>query len=153
LVISRYWPARRLDGLFRAPRFLRPIVAAATSLMLWKPLRNGLLKLPLQRWLTYDPAADLRSTVTVIAEFRDAAGTLRRRQLRGHAIYPLTGTVLVATAEAMLHCSHRPAGVRAASEMFASLEQALDLSGIEEVPLSANAAPVTVTAAARAALA
>jgi hypothetical protein len=89
----------------------------------------------------------------VIAEFRDAAGTLRRRQLRGHAIYPLTGTVLVATAEAMLHCSHRPAGVRAASEMFASLEQALDLSGIEEVPLSANAAPVTVTAAARAALA
>jgi hypothetical protein len=135
LVISRYWPARRIDGLFRAPGYLRPLVYAATSLLLWSPLRKLVLKLPLRRWMAYDPAADLRSTVTVIAEFRDAAGGVRRRQLRGRAIYPLTGKVLVSTAQAMLQATRRPAGVRAASEMFASLEQALSLSGLEEIPL------------------
>jgi hypothetical protein len=134
LVISRYWPARSIDGFFRAPRYLRPWVSAATSLLLWSPIRNLLLKLPLQRWMAYDPAADLRSTVTVIAEFRDAAGGVRRRQLRGHAIYPLTGKVLVSTAQAMVQGARRPTGVRAASEMFSSLEQALDLSGLEEIP-------------------
>jgi len=143
LVISRYWRAQRIDGLFRAPGWLRPVVAGATSLLLWKPLRNGLLKLPLARWMAYDAAADLRSTVTVIAEFRDAVGAVRRRQLRGRAIYPLTGKVLVATAQAMLLAAHRPAGVRAASEMFVSLEQALSLSGIEEIPLPASVAAAT----------
>jgi len=140
LVISRYWPAHRIDGLFRAPAYLRPVVAAATSLMLWQPVRNLLLQLPLERWMTYDPAADLRSTVTVIAECRSADGALRRRRLRGHAIYPLTGRVLVATAQAMLQCARRPPGVRAASEMFASFEHALELSGLEEIPLPATTA-------------
>jgi hypothetical protein len=134
LVISRYWPARRLDGLFRAPASLRPVVAAATTLMLWKPVRNLLLKLPLERWMRYDPAADLRSTVTVIAEWRGVDGTVRRRGLRGRAIYPLTGQVLAATAQAMLQSPRRPAGVRAASEMFASFEEVLRLSGLEEIP-------------------
>jgi hypothetical protein len=139
LVISRYWPARRLDGLFRAPAYLRPVVAAATSLMLWQPMRDLLLKLPLERWLAYDPAADLRSTVTVIAECRSAEGAVRRRRLRGRAIYPLTGQVLAATAQAMLQSPRRPAGVRAASEMFASFEQALEWSGLEELPLPPQA--------------
>ncbi len=137
LVISRYWPARRIDGLFRAPAYLRPVVAAATTLMLWNPVRDLLLRLPLERWMAYDPAADLRSTVTVIAECRSADGAVRRRRLRGRAIYPLTGQVLAATAQAMLHCARRPAGVRAASEMFASFEHALELSGLEEIPLPA----------------
>jgi hypothetical protein len=141
LVISRYWPARRIDGLFRAPGYLRPLVSAATSLLLWSPMRNLLLKLPLKRWMSYDPAADLRSTVTVIAEFRDASGGVRRRQLRGRAIYPLTGKVLVSTAQAMLQAPRRPPGVRAASEMFTSLEQALSLSGLVEVPLAITDSP------------
>jgi hypothetical protein len=134
LVISRYWPAQRIDAFFRAPSYLRPLVSVVTSLLLWGPIRNLVLKLPLRQWMTYDPTADLRSTVTVIAEFRDAAGAVRRRQLRGHAIYPLTGKVLVSTAQAMIQTT-RPAGVRAASEMFSSLEQALGLSGVEEIPL------------------
>ena len=143
LVISRYWPARRIDGFFRAPGYLRPVVSAATRLLLWRPLRKLLLGLPLRRWMAYDPAADLRSTVTVIAEFRDAGGAVRHRRLRGRAIYPLTGKVLVSTAQAMLQCAHRPAGVRAASEMFASFEQALILSGLEELPLPSNATQMT----------
>jgi hypothetical protein len=65
-VISRYWPARRIGALFRAPAYLR-------------------------------------STVTVIAECRSADGAVRHRRLRGRAIYPLTGQVLVATAQAMHH--------------------------------------------------
>ena len=140
LVISRYWPARRIEAYFRAPSYLRPVVSAFTALLLWSPLRNMVFRLPLRRWLAYDAAADLKSTVTVMAEFQDAAGAVQRRQLRGRAIYPLTGKVLVSTAQAMLQHT-RPAGVRAASEMFTSLEQALNLSGLQEIPLQDTDTP------------
>ncbi len=143
VVISRYWPARRIEGLFRAPSYVRPLVAAATSLLLRGSVTRFVLTLPLRRWMAFDPAADLRSSVTVTAEFRDGSGTVRRRQLRGRAIYPLTGKVLVSTAQAMLRATRRPAGVRAASEMFASLDEVLKLSGLEELPLAATRAAMS----------
>ncbi|WP_428312997.1 NAD(P)H-binding protein [Hydrocarboniphaga sp.] len=135
LVISRYWPARSIDALFRSPHWLRGIVAGAAGAMLWPPLRNRVLKLPLQKWLAYDAEAGHRSSIIVIAEFRAASGAIRCRRLRGHAVYPLTGAVLAATAQAMLRRETRPPGLRAASEMFASFEEALELSGLKEIPL------------------
>lgn len=133
IVVSRYWKAKSFDGLFPSPAWRRPLMRAATSVVTRPRVRDLVMKLPLERLTTYRPARDRQSSVTATAEVRTAGGDLRRRSLAGNGIYPLTGAVLAATIQAMFRREKRPAGVRAASEMFGSFEEAVYLSGVREV--------------------
>jgi hypothetical protein len=133
IVVSRYWPAHRFDGVFPFSAWGGNLVRAASSAMARRSVRELVMRLPLERLTAYRPARDRMSSVTVTAEVRLASGELRRRSLSGNAIYPLTGAILAATVQAMFRREKRPAGVRAASEMFASFEEAVYLSGVREV--------------------
>lgn len=137
LVVSRYWQPRTFDALFKMSPALRPVVAAATGLLTWPPMLRLLMRLPLERWVPYDAARPDRASVTAFAEVRSGSGAVRRRAVTGATVYPLTGAVLAATAQAMMSRTKRPVGVRAASEMFMSFEEALSLSGATEISVPA----------------
>jgi short subunit dehydrogenase-like uncharacterized protein len=129
IVIARYWPAAQIDGLFRMPAALHRVAEATGHALLRPRLRNLLTRLPVQH-LT-DPNADSRAHATVTAEFDSATGTIRRREARTNSIYRFTGIALAATIEAIGRRGHdRPIGVRAASEMFNSINEVIELTGI-----------------------
>jgi hypothetical protein len=126
LVISRYWPAARIDSLFRMPAALRPLAYGGGRLL--KRRRLHALVTSLGR--AYGSDADSRATAAVTAEFRSPAGEVRRRRVSAESVYRFTGTILVATTQAMARRPHPPAGVRAASEMFASIDEVVELTGL-----------------------
>jgi hypothetical protein len=131
LIVSRYWRPQKFDAMAKQGRLPRSLVRLVAASLNDTWLSKALLTLPFDRWLAYDPAGDAKSSVTVYAEVGPGNGTLRRRVVRGTGIYPLTGRILAATAKVMIEQGSRPAGVRAASEMFASFDQALALTGAE----------------------
>jgi hypothetical protein len=130
-VISRYWQPQHFDGMAKRGRLPLALVRLAAASLRDTWLSKALLKIPLDKWLAYDPARDAKSSVTVYVEVGPGNGTSRQRIVRGAGIYSLTGSILAGTAKVMIDHSSRPAGVRAASEMFASLDQALALTGSE----------------------
>lgn len=132
LVISRYWPAKRLEGLFLMPAWQRPLIQAASSAMSSRPIRALLMRLPLERMAPYRADRDEQARITVHCEVITARGEVRTKSLTGTSIYRLAGVGLVSTVQAMIQNKARPTGVRAASEMFPSLAVALQLSGIRE---------------------
>jgi hypothetical protein len=131
LVVSRYWSAETFDALGKAGALPRPLIRFLAGCVTGTILSRWLLKLPFDRWLAYDPAADAKSSITVHVECGTGDGILIRRVVKGHGIYSLTGRILAATANALLNRDSRPTGIRAASEMFASFEQVSAQTGIE----------------------
>jgi Saccharopine dehydrogenase NADP binding domain len=133
LVVSRYWNAKEFDALGKSGSLPRPLVRGLASCVSNTMLSKLLLMLPFDRWLAYDPAADAKSSITAHVQCGVGDGTFRRRTVRGRGIYPLTGRILAATANAMVNRGMRPTGVRAASEMFTSFEEALTQTGLDQV--------------------
>jgi hypothetical protein len=132
-VIARYWRPPRFDALFKGSPAARPLARAVMGLVATAPVRWLLLKLPLERMAAFNSLADAKASVTVHAEVVDDADHSHQISLRGESIYDLTARVLVSSAQAMLSLPDRPRGVRAASELFQSLDQAIELTGVRQL--------------------
>lgn len=133
LVVSRYWQPTQFDSLGKAGKEPRIVARILSGALTDTFLSRLLMKLPFDNWLVFDPNKDAKSSVTVHAEVIAQDGTSHRRVIMGRAIYQLTGRILAATAKAMFDHDHLPRGVRAASEVFSSFENALALTGAQEI--------------------
>jgi hypothetical protein len=129
-VVARYWTPPRFDALFKGSATARPLIRAIMAVVASAPVRTMLLKLPLARMAAFNPSVDAKASVTVHAEVIEANGASHRMCLQGESIYNLTARVLVGSVQAMLRLRARPPGVRAASELFESLAQAIELTGL-----------------------
>jgi hypothetical protein len=134
LVVSRYWHPQRFDALGKSTGLPRVLIRCLALAITDSVLGRLLLRMPFDRWLAYDAAKDANSTITAHVEIGSGGGTCKCRTVTGRGIYPLTGRILAATINAMLSRNGRPTGVRAASEMFTSFEQAIEQTGVVHLP-------------------